>query len=80
MKLSTLGEFAFIERIREKVERKDPDLVVGIGDDAAVLRSGGNLFTLFTTDMLIENVHFTRNLMTFSQIGENPAGRLSTFG
>jgi thiamine-monophosphate kinase len=32
---------------------------MGIGDDAAVLRSTGHKTQLFTTDMMVENVHFT---------------------
>ena len=36
------GEFALIERMRGKLRSSDnPDVVVGIGDDAAIIDAGG---------------------------------------
>lgn len=52
------GEFALIERIAAKVKTRADDLLVGIGDDAAVLRVGGDRWCVVTTDMLFEEVHF----------------------
>lgn len=53
------GEFALIERIADLVNAYREDLLVGIGDDAAVLRLGkSKRVTVVTTDMLLENVHF----------------------
>ncbi|MCG2711893.1 MAG: thiamine-phosphate kinase [Candidatus Omnitrophica bacterium] len=58
--LKQLGEFNFIRAIAKGcVNHKS--VVKGIGDDAAVVRLEKNLFLLFTTDMLIEDVHFKRN-------------------
>ena len=69
MKLDELGEAGLIERIKKKIAIKDPRVIAGIGDDAAVIESGGGNYTLLTTDMLIEDVHFTLGAMSFSQIG-----------
>ncbi|UBM58826.1 thiamine-phosphate kinase [Marinilongibacter aquaticus] len=55
--LAELGEFGLIERIQKKVEYRQPSTVMGIGDDAAVIDSGTS-FTLLSTDMLIEGIHF----------------------
>jgi thiamine-monophosphate kinase len=55
--LSSLGEFALIDRIAEAIELKNPDSIKGIGDDAAVI-ANGELMTVVTTDMLVEGVHF----------------------
>ncbi len=53
------GEFALIERIARGMKSRDDDLIVGIGDDAAVLRMpGGKHYCVVTTDMLFEDVHF----------------------
>jgi thiamine-monophosphate kinase len=59
MKLSDLGEFGFIERIRQVVT-KAPGVVVGIGDDCAVLELPPGERLLTSTDLLIEDVHFRR--------------------
>ena len=69
MNLNEIGELGLIQHIKEKVGREDADVVAGIGDDAAVIRSGGKNLTLLTTDMLIENVHFSIGKMSFPQIG-----------
>lgn len=52
------GEFALIERIAKGIKTRGDDLLVGIGDAAAVLRAPGNKRNVVTTDMLFEDVHF----------------------
>jgi len=61
MKLRSLGERELILSIREEFSAKGRDLILGIGDDAAVIRGAEGL-CLLTTDLLIENVHFTASL------------------
>ncbi|MDD4179287.1 MAG: thiamine-phosphate kinase [Candidatus Margulisbacteria bacterium] len=74
MKLSQLGEFGLIDRIA-KHEPKRPETIVGIGDDAAVLKfkSQKSKFKsnvlLITTDTLVENVHFKRKSISFHDLG-----------
>jgi thiamine-monophosphate kinase len=58
--LEKLGEFGLIEHITKNFKNEQPTTVKGVGDDAAVIDSG-NKYTLITTDMLVEGVHF--NLM-----------------
>ena len=60
-KLSHLGEFGLIETLK-KFQNLLPRVVKGIGDDAAVLKVKGGRFLLFTTDMLVEGVHFDRRM------------------
>src|SRR3990167_8983426 len=62
------GEFALIDRIRKNIKLYSKDVVIGIGDDAAVLKHGKN-FLLFTTDMLVENDHFSLKYSTPEQVG-----------
>ena len=62
MKVSDLGEFGIIERLRALLASHDaPDsagrLAVGIGDDAAVWRTDGGAI-IATTDTLVAGVHF----------------------
>src|SRR3989338_1524882 len=58
VRLSDLGEFGFIERIKRRVGRTSA--ICGIGDDAAVLPLPSKKCLLVTTDMFIEGVHFTK--------------------
>lgn len=51
------GEFALIDRIRARAGRRD-DVVLGIGDDAAVLAVPGGQQLVVCTDTLVAGVHF----------------------
>ncbi|MBN2081793.1 thiamine-phosphate kinase [bacterium] len=60
-------EASIIEQIRERFTATDQRLLVGIGDDAAVLRTGeladsarrlNSTQQVVTTDLLVEGVHF----------------------
>ncbi len=58
MKVSELGEFGLIRRIRDFSPRTTRSVLVGIGDDAAALKLSARHNLLVTTDLLIEDVHF----------------------
>ena len=70
MKLSQIGEEALIERLvhEYRLPKSCPGLVVGVGDDAAVLDTPGVL-TLVTTDMLTEGMDFLLDRITPYQLG-----------
>ncbi len=59
MILKDLGEFNLIKRISARV-KLSKKVAKGIGDDAAVLRYTKDKHLLFTSDMLLEDVHFYR--------------------
>jgi len=53
------SEFELIKRIRDQVAgRIDLDLILGIGDDAAILREQTGRETLITVDFLVEEIDF----------------------
>lgn len=52
------GEFDFIDRIRRQVKTSSPDLILGIGDDTAILRELSGRESLLTVDLLVEDVDF----------------------
>lgn len=56
--IATLGEFGLIDRITGSFVNRQPSTIKSVGDDAAVLDTGGDKLTLVTTDMLIEGIHF----------------------
>ncbi len=69
MKIKTLGEFGLIDRIKKKIILYSKDVIAGIGDDAAVLKYDNKSYLLLTTDMLVENDHFSLKFSTPEQIG-----------
>lgn len=54
-----LDEYAIIERFFARPGRRRRDVVVGIGDDAAVTRLPAGLDLVIATDSLFEGTHFT---------------------
>ncbi len=58
MKLEEVGEFGLIERLRRGRLPGGRGLRLGAGDDAALLETEGEGLLAFTTDMLVEGVHF----------------------
>lgn len=53
------GEFALIERLRARLgPAEDADVLVGNGDDAAVIRAAGGKCWVMTCDALAGGVHF----------------------
>jgi thiamine-monophosphate kinase len=68
MKLSQIGELTLLDEIRKSFKKKSKHVVVGIGDDAAVVRPQDK-YLLITTDMIIEGVHFDPSFITPYQLG-----------
>lgn len=71
--IAEYGEFALIAAIG-KTLRHNNSLIVGIGDDAAVLRAPDGR-VVATTDMLIEGTHFRREWSGARDIGAKAAAR-----
>lgn len=62
-----MNEFAFIDSIKQHTYRQ-PSLLKGIGDDAAVFRQMSQDIVT-ATDSMVEDIHFSRKTMTPFQIG-----------
>lgn len=69
MKIEKIGEFGLIELIKRRIFSKDNSVLVNIGDDAAVIEPSKDKLLIFTTDTLMEKVHFDLKYFTFEQIG-----------
>jgi len=65
------GEFELIRRISNIVGRNpdDRDLILSIGDDAAVYRCGKGRVCVHTTDTMVESVHFNLSYTSFRSLG-----------
>jgi thiamine-monophosphate kinase len=75
MKVSELGEFGLIELLADIVDRnKNPkdlswqQLLMGIGDDAAVWKAD-DAVQIATTDSLVQDTHFDLNDVTWEELG-----------
>lgn len=74
MKIKDIGEIVLIKRLAKNF-RLDKSVVKGSGDDTAVIKWTKNKYMLFTCDMVIEDVHFSRKKATPFQIGWKALGR-----
>jgi thiamine-monophosphate kinase len=63
------GERELIAAIRARVPAAPPWLLVGIGDDAAVVKPERGALEMLTTDVLIEGIHFDRRFSLARDIG-----------
>jgi thiamine-monophosphate kinase len=66
-----MDEIALIEKIRNFAGRtpQNEQLIVGVGDDCAILRPRTGFDQVFTTDFTIEDRHFTRATHTAADVG-----------
>lgn len=71
--ISSLGEFGLIDHIRRRFDTHLPQTIRGIGDDAAVIDNGTDSFTLLSTDMLVEGVHFDLSYTPLKHLGYKAA-------
>ena len=72
MKIKEIGgEFALIDRLAKISPTESGDLVVGMGDDAAVIRVAPEPapYMLVTTDILVADRHFKSKWASAQQIG-----------
>jgi thiamine-monophosphate kinase len=67
--VAEIGEHALIERIRSRIPPAPPFVVVGIGDDAAVVEPERNRLEVLTTDCQVEGVHFEQTFVGAADIG-----------
>lgn len=69
MTVSELGEHALLARIRARLPRPGAHILVGPGDDAAVIEPRRHHRLVVTTDALVEDVHFSRAWCRPADIG-----------
>jgi len=71
--VSELGEFGLIDHLTRDIKLTQSSTVMGVGDDAAVLKTGGKKYTLVSTDLLIEGVHFDMTYTPLKHLGYKSA-------
>lgn len=59
MQIKDIGEFGLIKRFQRKISL-DSSVIKGSGDDCAVLKFNQDKYLLFSCDMIVEGVDFTK--------------------
>jgi len=67
--VSDFTERELIDRIQQRLPPKPPWMIVGIGDDAAVVEPERNRVEVLTVDAIVEGVHFDRRFVPAEAIG-----------
>jgi thiamine-monophosphate kinase len=62
-----MGEFELLQRVRERLPPQDGRILLGSGDDAAIVVPDGATAT--SVDALVEGIHFRRGQASLAQIG-----------
>jgi thiamine-monophosphate kinase len=72
--VAALGEFPLIQSMTRNLQT-DESVIHGVGDDCAVLEYTLQKYLLFSTDMVIEDIHFKRAEMNPKYIGYKALAR-----
>ncbi|MBB6460545.1 thiamine-phosphate kinase [Flammeovirga kamogawensis] len=67
--IGDLGEFGLIDRLTKDLKIKHKTTAKGVGDDAAVFDYGGDEYTVLSTDILLEGIHFDLSFMPLQHLG-----------
>lgn len=67
--IKDLGEFGLIDRLTRSAPVYRDEVVVGIGDDAAVVRVTPDMLLVASSDMLVDGVHFLRHRIPAHALG-----------
>ncbi|MBQ7819688.1 MAG: thiamine-phosphate kinase [Bacteroidales bacterium] len=70
--ISNLGEFGLINHLTKEIKLTNPESILGVGDDAAIINNG-SLQTLVTTDLLLEGIHFDLTYVPLKHLGYKSA-------
>ncbi|MDY6844422.1 MAG: thiamine-phosphate kinase [Thermodesulfobacteriota bacterium] len=68
--LETIGEFGVIDIFKSQQKVHTSKVITGIGDDCAVFKTDTESCSLITTDMLVEEVHFTLDTTSSYLLGK----------
>jgi len=71
--LAHFSEFSLIDVITRHAKRKTSDVVVGIGDDAALLQPISGFQQVVSTDLFVERIHFNLQLHSLKDVGYRAA-------
>lgn len=66
--LSQLGEFGLIQHLTQHFENQQKSTLLGVGDDAALIKIGSKI-AVWSTDIMLEGVHFDLSYTPLKHLG-----------
>ncbi|MEM6877166.1 MAG: thiamine-phosphate kinase [Bacteroidota bacterium] len=67
--VNQLGEFGLIEHLTKDFPQTQQSTQLGVGDDAAIIDTGGPEQLVVSTDMLLEGIHFDLGYTPLAHLG-----------
>jgi len=67
--ISQLGEFGLIELLTKSIKLTQASTIKGVGDDSAVIAPEKDKQILFSTDMMVEGIHFDLTYTPLRHLG-----------
>ncbi len=67
--ISQLGEFGLIKHLTSNIRIKNPETLLGPGDDAAILQPGPGKQLVVSSDLLVEGIHFDISYTPLTHLG-----------
>lgn len=67
--ISTTGQFGLIKRLTKGIELKHKTSLLGIGDDAAIIKPDNDGQIVVSTDLMLEGVHFDLTYTPLKHLG-----------
>ena len=71
--VSEIGEFQLIQALAGGFSTLGPRPLIGMGDDAAILANPASAHLVISTDLLVEDIHFSKHTSSFYDIGYKAA-------
>ena len=73
--ISSLGEFGLIAHLTKSFPIRQSRTVKAVGDDAAVVKTTDGKVQVYSTDLLIEGIHFDLAFSPLRHLGYKACGR-----
>jgi thiamine-monophosphate kinase len=67
--IADLGEFRLIEMIKNIFPIENKNVIIGIGDDAAVIENSTDTETVISTELFVEGIHFDLSYFPLRHLG-----------
>jgi thiamine-monophosphate kinase len=71
--VSEIGEFQLIRTLARGFSPPRSHTLIGMGDDAALLAHPSSAHLVISTDLLVENIHFSKHTSSFYDLGYKAA-------